>query len=116
MSKRLAVAIWMALGAALSMTACVANVDDPEPEMEDIDVVESSFGAIRPHPRIRYPQPLPPDWRRTLRCLYDPHKQYIVRDPEACAAIRFYCPVGTPFFDDCGCGCEVEVEVEASSN
>ena len=37
----------------------------------------------------------------------DPSRRYISRDPEQCAAIRFFCDPGEqPFFNDCGCGCE----------
>lgn len=107
MFNRRAVALWFALGAASSMSACGAAVD--EPVVEDVDAVEAPFEpTFSRDPRLHRPHPLPPDWRRPLRCLSDPHKQYVSRDPDRCAAIRFYCPVGTPFFDDCGCGCEVE--------
>lgn len=37
----------------------------------------------------------------------DPNLQYVSRDPQQCAAIRFTCPEGfEPFFNDCGCGCQ----------
>jgi hypothetical protein len=37
----------------------------------------------------------------------DPRLRYVSRDPEQCAAIRFFCEEGyQPFFNDCGCGCE----------
>jgi hypothetical protein len=39
----------------------------------------------------------------------DPDRTYVSRDPDQCAAIRFFCDPGkVPFFDDCGCGCEPE--------
>lgn len=37
----------------------------------------------------------------------DPDRDYISKDPDRCAAIRFYCEAPkVPFSDDCGCGCE----------
>jgi hypothetical protein len=41
------------------------------------------------------------------QCNYnDPNLQYVSRDPNQCAVIRFTCEVGyEPFFNDCGCGC-----------
>lgn len=34
-------------------------------------------------------------------------RDYVSRDPDRCATIRFFCPEGqVPFFDECGCGCE----------
>jgi hypothetical protein len=34
-------------------------------------------------------------------------RQYVSKDPEECAAIRFVCDPGyEAFFDECGCGCE----------
>ncbi len=43
------------------------------------------------------------------QCDYqDPAKDYISKNPERCAVIRFACdPNEAPFFNDCGCGCEV---------
>ncbi len=42
----------------------------------------------------------------TSRC-NQPERDYISRDPNRCAVIRFTCPEGqVPFSDDCGCGCE----------
>jgi hypothetical protein len=36
----------------------------------------------------------------------EPGYNYVSRDPEQCAAIRFTCPEGaSAFFNDCGCGC-----------
>lgn len=42
------------------------------------------------------------------RCDYnDPNLQYVSKDPDQCAAIRFVCDTGQePFFNDCGCGCQ----------
>lgn len=42
------------------------------------------------------------------RCDYrDPNLQYVSKDPDQCAVIRFYCEAGQePFFNDCGCGCQ----------
>jgi len=37
----------------------------------------------------------------------DPNRIYVGNSPEECAAIRFYCESGEPFFDACGCGCEL---------
>jgi hypothetical protein len=37
----------------------------------------------------------------------EPGQKYISRDPNQCAAIRFFCAEGfSPFFNDCGCGCQ----------
>jgi hypothetical protein len=45
---------------------------------------------------------------RRTRCDYgDPSREYVSRDPDTCAAIRFACESGVAFFDACGCGCEV---------
>ncbi|MBZ4421482.1 hypothetical protein [Myxococcus sp. RHSTA-1-4] len=34
-------------------------------------------------------------------------RQYVSKDPDQCAAIRFYCEAGQePFFNDRGCGCQ----------
>jgi hypothetical protein len=42
------------------------------------------------------------------RCDYnDPNLQYVSRDPDQCAVIRFTCETGRePFFNECGCGCQ----------
>ncbi|NMO20696.1 hypothetical protein HPC49_30470 [Pyxidicoccus fallax] len=41
-------------------------------------------------------------------CDYNnPDQQYVSKDPDQCAAIRFFCEAGQqPFFNDCGCGCQ----------
>lgn len=41
-------------------------------------------------------------------CDYDaPDRDYVSRDPDECATIRFICMSGEAFFDGCGCGCVV---------
>lgn len=36
-----------------------------------------------------------------------PERKYMAKDPQKCAAIRFFCEAGyVAFHDDCGCGCE----------
>jgi hypothetical protein len=40
----------------------------------------------------------------------DPTRTYVSRNPDQCAAIRFFCEEGKqPFFNECGCGCETVV-------
>jgi hypothetical protein len=104
MSNKRTVAIWLALG-AVSMSACVA-----EPVVENIEVVEAPLEPADRDPRSNRPRPEPPGSRtpRTVHCIPEPDKEYVARDPNVCAAIRFYCPVGRPFFDDCGCGCDLD--------
>jgi hypothetical protein len=109
MSKRRAVTMGLILGLVSSMSACVAEVDDPVEE--DVDVAEAAFEPILPRLRIRRPNPIDPGWR-LLRCLPDPRKEYIARDPDVCAGIRFFCTEGIPFFDGCGCGCKVRFSRE----
>lgn len=48
------------------------------------------------------------DTGKKPRCDYsDPNLQYVSRDPDQCAVIRFTCEAGfEPFFNDCGCGCQ----------
>ncbi len=48
------------------------------------------------------------DKQKKKDCNYDdPTRTYVSRDPDQCAAIRFFCEEGMePFFNECGCGCE----------
>jgi hypothetical protein len=110
MSKRRTVTMGFVLGMAVFSSACAATVGDPvvdeDVDVEDVDVEEETLELTRLPRRIRLPNPIDPG-RRLFRCLPDPRKEYLVRDPEVCAAIRFFCSEGVPFFDRCGCGCEV---------
>lgn len=110
MAKTRLVAMSMALGVFSLLSACVATVE--EPVGEDVEVREDAQDPIIPNPRllIRRPNPIDPGWR-TLRCLPDPRKHYISRNPEVCAGIRFVCADGA-FFDRCGCGCIIGVPPE----
>jgi hypothetical protein len=104
MSKRRA-AVWaVVLGLSSSATACVAYVDDSE--TEEVDSSENALDVRFERPRIRRPNPMDPG-RRLLFCLPDPRRSYVSRDPDQCAAIRFFCAEGEAFFDRCGCGCFV---------
>lgn len=108
MSKR-RVAVWaMVLGLSSSTTACVMVVETPDVEETEEEVSVENALDVRLEPprlrRIRRPNPIDPGWRH-LRCLPDLRRKYIAQDPEACAAIRFFCAEGEAFFDRCGCGC-----------
>jgi hypothetical protein len=103
MSTRCVAAVVIALGSVFLASACAVSVEESPPEDENVDVRVEQISA----PRLIRPNPIDPG-RRLLRCLPDPRKSYISRDPEACAAIRFFCTEGVPFFDGCGCGCAVE--------
>jgi hypothetical protein len=95
---------WVFLG-----SACLATED--ESVDEQIEMQADALDGRIPHPRLRLPNPIDPN-RRFLRCLPDPRKNYVARDTEVCAGIRFYCAEGIPFFDECGCGCEVTLKHE----
>lgn len=109
MVKQRAVAMGFVLGWAAFLGACAATVDDSAVEVEDVGEGQEALAIeSRLHlpVRIRRPNPIDPGGR-LLHCLPDPRKEYISRDTEDCARIRFYCDAGVPFFDRCGCGCEV---------
>ncbi len=117
MSKPRAVAKGFVLGLVAFVGACAATVDDPVVDGEDVDATEEALDIaarlpprlpLRLVPRILRMNPIDPGGR-LLHCLPDPRKEYLSRDPEDCARIRFYCDPGIPFFDSCGCGCEVSL-------
>lgn len=105
------VATAIVLGVGIVVSACAVTIDDPF--AEEVDVAEDEI-VPRPwiiRPLIIRPNPIDPG-RRLLRCLPDPRKRYIARDPEVCAGMRFVCPGGEAFFDRCGCGCFVGLPVD----
>jgi len=123
MLKPRVMAMGFVLGFATFSVACVATVDDSqvdelvgEEDEKSVEVTEEELGIARLPPRLPL-RLVPRIFRlnlidpggRLLQCLPDPRKQYLARDPDVCAGIRFYCPEGIPFFDRCGCGCEVNL-------
>lgn len=111
MWSRYVAAAMLVAGAGLLASACAVTVDEGAEDEEEADVglAEERFMW---RPRIIRPTLIDPGWR-ILRCLPDPRKRYIARDPEACAAIRFFCAEGEEaFFDRCGCGCMLSSSVE----
>lgn len=102
---------WLSSGifailAGFSIAACGADSSELADE-DEIAAESAELDSPILRFRWRHLEYLPRNW---FRCLPDPYKKYLFRDPDICSRIRFFCEEGHPFFDDCGCGCTVRLE------